>query len=82
MMAWIRFEGGRRSHTWPIEDYGEQDGADVVVDGHRIEGAELLRVESMATYTNGGEPPGAQETDSLMSKLVGLLTWGTGVSKA
>lgn len=74
MMAWFRFEGGPRSHTWPIDDYAEQDGCDVVVDGHRIEGAELLRVETMATYTNGGKPPEAPETGSLMSKLGGLLT--------
>lgn len=54
MMAWYRNDGAPIAHARAVDDYAEQDGDVVEIDGHRIDGAELLRVETLATYRNGG----------------------------
>lgn len=44
-LATYQRTGALLTHQWEFDEYVEQDGDDVVVDGYRIENAELLRVE-------------------------------------
>lgn len=69
MYAWIQDRNGWHRSTWPVEHYAAETGTGVELDGYHVDGVHLCRIETLATYRNGGEPPEEGADDGLLTRL-------------